>query len=51
MKKNLVLLLAIVFIGSSLPCFGEDMNTFISQLMEKMTLEEKIGQLKLLHLL
>lgn len=47
MKKNLVLLLAIVFIGSSLPCFGEDMNTFISQLMEKMTLEEKIGQLNL----
>ena len=47
MKKNLVLLLAIAFIGSSLPCFGEDMNTFISQLMEKMTLEEKIGQLNL----
>lgn len=47
MKKNLVLLLAIVFIGSGLPCFGEDMNTFISQLMEKMTLEEKIGQLNL----
>lgn len=47
MKKNLVLLLAIAIIGSSLPCFGEDMNTFISQLMEKMTLEEKIGQLNL----
>lgn len=47
MKKNLGLLLAMAFIGSSLPCLGEDMNTFVSQLMSRMTLDEKIGQLNL----
>lgn len=38
-----------IFLLALLPCFGQDqqMNSFITTLMNKMTIEEKIGQLNL----
>lgn len=39
--------MAVAVFGCVSTCYGVDMNTFIDQLMAKMTLDEKIGQLNL----
>jgi beta-glucosidase len=47
MKKSLLLLLIISLLAGRLPAQDAKMNAFITSLMNKMTLEEKIGQLNL----
>ncbi|MBS1597209.1 MAG: beta-glucosidase BglX [Bacteroidetes bacterium] len=47
MKKNQLLFLAIIFFVNQLHAQDAKMNAFITNLMSKMTLEEKIGQLNL----
>ncbi len=47
MIKKVLTLMATAIFGFFTTCYGEDMNSYISKLMKKMTLEEKIGQLNL----
>ena len=47
MKKSLILFLILSLTASQLTAQDSKMNAFISGLMSKMTLEEKIGQLNL----
>jgi beta-glucosidase len=47
MIKKVLTLMATAIFGLFTTCYGEDMNSYISKLMKKMTLEEKIGQLNL----
>lgn len=47
MRKKVFILMAVAVFGCVSTCYGVDMSTFIDQLMAKMTLGEKIGQLNL----
>jgi len=47
MKRSLFLLLIISALANHLPAQDTKMNAFVTSLMSKMTLEEKIGQLNL----
>ena len=47
MRKKVFILMAVAVFGCVSTCYGVDMSTFIDQLMAKMTLDEKIGQLNL----